>query len=123
MKLLGVTRCMTCCFLCVASTATAQLSSVSVGGTIKASDINAIITALNDAAIPIGNLNLPASTPLTGNITKNGVPFLHNVGTFNTFLGCLAGNLAVSGTANTGVGDSSLIAVRACAICVAMASA
>ena len=55
---------------------TAQIPIVDVGAPIEASDINAIITALNDAAIPIGNLNLPASTPLTGNITKNGEPFL-----------------------------------------------
>lgn len=36
MKLLRVIRCATCCLVFVASTATAQISSVSVGGTIKA---------------------------------------------------------------------------------------
>ena len=66
MKLLGVIRCLTCCLVFVASTATAQISSVSVGDTITASDMNAIIAALNDAGVLNGNINLQVSSSSTG---------------------------------------------------------
>ena len=39
-----------------------------------------------------GNLNLENSSATSGNILKSGVPFLHNYGRFNTFLGFDAGN-------------------------------
>ncbi len=44
-----------------------------------------------------------------GNLTKNGLPFLHNFGTFNTFLGLHAGNFSLSGGFdNTGIGAEAL---------------
>ena len=105
MKLLGVTRCMTCCLVFVTSTATAQLSTVSVGDSIKASDMNAIIAALNDAGVLNGNINLKASTSATGNLLKDGTRFLHNFGSSNTFLGFESGNTTMlTGSFNTGVG-------------------
>ena len=109
MKLLGVTRCMTCCLVFVASTATAQLSSVSVGDTIRASEMNAIIAALNDAGVLDGNINLKASTSATGNLLKDGVRFLHSFGTGNTFLGVSAGNFTLTGSNNVGVGGEALL--------------
>jgi len=55
-----------------------------------------------------GNVDLDASTAITGNITKNGTLFLHNFGTSNTFLGLNAGNVAMSGNSNTSVGVNAL---------------
>src|SRR5260370_28350335 len=44
-----------------------------------------------------GNLRMRNSTDVaTGNVLKNGVPFLHNYGTNNTFLGFNAGNRAMT---------------------------
>lgn len=53
--------------------------------------------------IDTGNLDLRA-----GNIMKNGVPFLHNFGTSNTFLGVAAGNMTMTGSGNTAIGSSAL---------------
>ena len=58
--------------------------------------------------IGAGNLDLGASTVTTGNLTKNGVRFLHSVGTSNVFLGEIAGNLAMTGAQNTGIGAAAL---------------
>jgi hypothetical protein len=59
-----------------------------------------------------GNLALPNATSggTTGVIQLGGVPFLHNFGGNNTFVGASAGNTSASltGTANTGVGSSAL---------------
>jgi hypothetical protein len=56
-----------------------------------------------------GNLALPNSSSGTvGVVTKGGVPFLHNFGTDNTFLGSLAGNTSLTGAFNTAVGASAL---------------
>ena len=41
---------------------------------------------------------------LSGSIWKGGVRFLHNVGTGNTFLGEDAGNITMTGPANTVIG-------------------
>jgi hypothetical protein len=51
--------------------------------------------------INTGNLDLDPSTPTTGTITKEGLPFLHNFGPNNTFLGVNAGNFAVFGAFNS----------------------
>jgi FtsZ-binding cell division protein ZapB len=56
----------------------------------------------------MGNLDLDASTATTGNITKNGVRFLHNFGTSNTFLGVAAGNMTMTGSGNTATGSDAL---------------
>ncbi len=56
-----------------------------------------------------GNLTMHDSTDATtGNILKEGVPFLHNFGTNNTFLGTSAGNLSMTGSENTGNGAAAL---------------
>ncbi len=54
-----------------------------------------------DVDVP-GNLTMVDSTATEGNILKGTVPFVHNVGTNNTFIGSNAGNLLMSGAGNTG---------------------
>jgi hypothetical protein len=52
-----------------------------------------------------GSLNLPATASATvGVISLGGVPFLHNFGINNTFLGASAGNMSMTGNYNTAVG-------------------
>ena len=58
--------------------------------------------------IDTGNLDLDNSTATAGNITKNGVTFLHNFGLENTFLGKNAGNLSTTGIQNSGFGLGAL---------------
>ena len=55
-----------------------------------------------------GNLNLENSSATSGNILKSGVPFLHNYGRFNTFLGFAAGNFTMTGFRNTASGNEAL---------------
>jgi hypothetical protein len=58
------------------------------------------------------NLELPNTTSATsGVITKNGVRFIHNRGTDNTFVGRNAGNIAVTASRNSGFGADALAAV------------
>ena len=48
-----------------------------------------------DIDVP-GNVTMHDSTdPTVGNVLKEGVPFLHNFGTSNTFLGSGAGNATI----------------------------
>jgi hypothetical protein len=61
-----------------------------------------------DVDVP-GNLTMHDSAdPTVGSVLKEGVPFLHNFGTNNTFLGSGAGNFTMSGVANTAVGVGAL---------------
>ncbi len=61
-----------------------------------------------DVDVP-ANVTMHDSTDAaTGNILKEGVPFLHNFGTNNTFLGSGAGNLSMTGSENTGTGYNAL---------------
>ncbi len=60
--------------------------------------------------INTGNLDLDASTATTGNLLKDGTPFLHNFGTDNTFLGAQAGNFTMTGFSNTASGRQALTA-------------
>ena len=55
-----------------------------------------------------GNIDLGNSIATSGNILKGGVPFLHNYGINNTFVGKNAGNLTMSGRANLATGAGSL---------------
>ena len=56
-----------------------------------------------------GNLTMHDSAdPTVGNILKEGVPFLHNFGTNNTFLGSNAGNFTMAGFYNTASGYAAL---------------
>jgi len=67
--------------------------------TLESSSANPSIT---------GNITLPNSTATTGNIIKNGAPFLHNLGDGNTFLGENAGNFTMTGLSNTANGTQAL---------------
>jgi hypothetical protein len=60
-----------------------------------------------DVDVP-GNITMTDSTGTQGNILKGGVPFLHNFGTDNTFIGSNAGNFTMSGVGNTGTGAGAL---------------
>jgi hypothetical protein len=55
-----------------------------------------------------GNLDLAPSSSTAGNLTKGGVPFLHDTGTQNTFLGQASANFTLSGEDNTGLGSQAL---------------
>ena len=54
------------CVLGLASGASAQVTPVVAGDSITAAGINAIIDAVNGVGAFQGNLDLPATTPLTG---------------------------------------------------------
>jgi len=43
-----------------------------------------------------------------GNVLKEGIPFLHNFGMNNTFLGSGAGNFTMAGYENTAIGSRAL---------------
>jgi hypothetical protein len=61
-----------------------------------------------DVDVP-GNLTMRNSTgPTVGNILKAGVPFIHNFGDRNTFIGSNAGNLTMSGSRNSASGANAL---------------
>jgi hypothetical protein len=49
------------------------------------------------------------STATVGNLLKGGLPFLHNFGLENTFVGSNAGNLTMTGCCNTGTGEVALL--------------
>ncbi len=56
-----------------------------------------------------GNLTLvAASTDAAGNIFKGTARFIHNFGSFNTFIGENAGNFAMTGIVNTAAGAGAL---------------
>ncbi len=101
------------------------LISFTVGAPAKASEVNgnfsAVKTAVDNnnsrittlesgAASPIvtGNITLVPSTPSAGNILKGTVPFIHNFGTDNIFIGVNAGNFTMTGTQNTASGMNAL---------------
>ena len=54
--------------------------------------------------IDAGNLDLDFSTATTGNITKAGVPLLHDFGYANVFLGHDTGNFTMTGIGNVASG-------------------
>jgi trimeric autotransporter adhesin len=75
--------------------------------------LSALLSGLagaQDVDVP-NNLTMQNSTDATtGNVLKDGLPFLHNFGTNNTFLGKNAGNLTTSGMGqNTAVGVQALL--------------
>jgi hypothetical protein len=69
-----------------------------------------------DVDVP-GNLTIRDSSATVGNVLKEGVPFIHNFGTDNTFIGKNAGNLTLSpdpvdgALSNTAVGVSALLSL------------
>src|SRR5216683_6212806 len=67
-----------------------------------------LLAAAQDVDVP-ANLTMRSSTDGTvGNILKDGVPFIHNFGASNTFVGSNAGNLAMTGSENTATGAGAL---------------
>jgi len=54
------------------------------------------------------NILLKNSDLSVGNILKNGIPFIHNCGTDNTFVGQEAGNFTLSGSHSSGFGTRAL---------------
>ncbi len=56
-----------------------------------------------------GNLALPnTASDSVGVISLGGLPFIHNFGSGNTFLGQNAGNLAMTGSSNSAMGNGAL---------------
>ena len=96
------------CVLGLASGASAQVTPVVAGDSITAAGINAIIDAVNGVGAFQGNLQLPTTTPLTGQFQVDGARFLHSFGTHNTFPGRNAENFTLTGINNTAVGESAL---------------
>jgi hypothetical protein len=87
----------------------ATISSTNIPGNIVVRDGSGNFAA---GDITATDLLLPNSTTTTGNIYKNGLPFIHNIGTNNTAVGVNAGNLATtSGSSNTSLGSNALGAV------------
>ena len=101
------------------------LTIFTAGTTAKASEVNdnfsAVKTAVDDnhsrvssleanATSPniTGNITLVPSTATTGNVLKGTVPFIHNFGTSNTFIGENAGNFTMTGGGNTASGSMAL---------------
>ncbi|MBE0643583.1 MAG: tail fiber domain-containing protein [Bacteroidetes bacterium] len=58
-----------------------------------------------------GNMRLPSTTATSGILYLGTDPFMHSAGSYNAFLGHLAGNLSQTGLQNTGVGSGALAAV------------
>ena len=89
-------------------------SNLACVGCVDASEVSFAFAGLGANAfggaqtINAGNLDLDPSSASAGNITKNGVLFLHNFGTSSTFVGASSGNLTLTGTSNTGVGSDTL---------------
>jgi len=102
-------------------------NSFTAGTPARAAEVNsnftAVATAVNDNdsrlktletnaarpdVAPTGNVVLGVSTPTSGNLIKGARPFLHDFGSFNTFLGSGAGNFTVTGSLNTAVGYDAL---------------
>ncbi len=104
-------------------TGNADITAMTVGGAVtlgstatSADTANAIVSRdgsgnFSAATISLdGNLNLPATSATTGIIYSGGAPLIHAYGSQNFFAGPGAGNLTMSGHANTANGYVALIA-------------
>jgi len=111
------------------------ITTFTSGTTAVASEVNgnfsAVSTAVNDNNARIGTLEGVSaaarlstlettvtggnivlaypSTAATGNILKGTVPFIHNFGADNTFIGVNAGNFTMTGARNTASGINALL--------------
>jgi hypothetical protein len=94
------------------------VSSSAFAPAVHGHDVSQVTNAASLAAntftgtqtINNGNLDLDSSTPTAGNLTRNGTLFMHDRGTFNTFLGQSAGAATTFASANTAVGTNALAA-------------
>ncbi len=90
-----------------AGTLSANLTG-DVAGAASANVLKAGDTMVGTLRLSPGNINLRSSSASTGSVLKNGVPFLHDYGTDNTFLGANAGNFSMNGFRNAAVGVQAL---------------
>lgn len=75
---------------------------------------NLVVTSGN-VSLTSGNLALPTCSATVGRITTNGNSFIQNRGTYNLFVGELAGNLTFDttySTRNTGIGYGALKSIN-----------
>ena len=93
----GATFSGTICDLIVTCTATIQYLEVLTTGTV-------------DCNLGVGcNILMNNSTSAAvGNVYKNGISFIHNFGTNNTFVGANAGNFTMTSAGNAGFGANAL---------------
>jgi len=88
-------------------TVTSNATSTNTAGAIVARDGSGNFSA--GTATLAGNLGLPNTTAASvGVLTKGGTPFLHNYGSYCTFVGSGAGNLTLTGSANSALGYQAL---------------
>ena len=89
-----------------------DVSNIPIGFADGVDDVGAVTGGSNTfngtQTVDAGNVDLDVSTAASGNLTKNGVRFLHDFGGANTFLGAGAGNFTMTGTGNTAEGFNAL---------------
>ena len=88
-----------------AAGARADLGAAASGANADITSLSAL-TSLSVGSVNVNNNNLylPATTASAGIIYSGGSRFIHAYGSDNFFAGYYAGNFAMSGNANTGVG-------------------
>jgi hypothetical protein len=95
-----------------AGTITASLTGNVTGNVTGAASANVLKagdTMTGTLVLNPGNINLTPSSASSGSILKNGIRFLHDFGTNNTFVGQSAGNVTMTGTSNTASGSAALL--------------
>ena len=91
-------------------------SDLACVGCVSAAEVNFSFasgganTFTGTQTIDDGNLDLDPSTTTSGNITKNGTPFLHSYGGNNIFAGTGSGNFTMTGSGNAAIGAQALAA-------------
>ncbi len=79
------------------------------GGAISGDvSIQSALSVSGDVEVVGGNIELDPSSIDAGNILKDGVPFIHDFGPANTFIGLSAGNFTMTGYENTATGVRAL---------------
>lgn len=84
--------------------------NIKASGTVTATSFSGSGAALTGiVASSASSLAMPTTTDsTTGVITSNSLPFIHNYGTDNTFVGVNAGNFSMTGDSNTAIGVKAL---------------
>ena len=98
-----------------ADNVTGPVPAAQLTGAIPLANLPAAVLTNNQTGVTLGgtltlngNLNLPATTATAGAIYLGGSLFLHGYGVNNFFAGPNAGNLAITGFGNLGVGANVL---------------
>jgi hypothetical protein len=90
----------------------AHLSAATTAHNDTVARVTALEATLREPNLrPSGNLVLGASNPSSGNILKGVLPFIHDYGEYNVFVGVSSGNFTTTAIANTALGHSTLAAV------------